>query len=566
MKRNGYVDWGEWQYAKLVLGLLAAAGLSTKWVLAGLEESLGLAGNRAAMSILSISLTSLTMGFLFLAGAFGIWAVRSTQALEGRRRFVQLIDDMDYLSDGIVLVDAEGGIHAMNAAARALTVDVRRAWRHLGEAYRCLSPEDVALLSGGTQVREVERVAGDGPSLRALRFRSQPATGFRILLVSDVTAAKTGRMQERQAGHLQLIGRIARGVSNDFNNILCAISAHASLFSREGGDAESLQEAARTIVEQASRGSRLAGQVIALADLDAPGEPAADLPHHLDRVVDLLRVVLPPGWAFQAGCRGRCLSVPLAGHQLEHVLVHLGLRATEAFDSPGVLSLQIEPGAWSRQGPRDVVIAVQASPAGGDLDRPPEERRTAIEAGGVIESIVRSVVETAGGCLEVFATDRGEHQYVLRLPGRQVLEDAMTARTGLDEEQCRRLADAKILLASPPHSGSSALESRMRNLGLSVQRVADLAVALSLLEGNTPFDAAIIDRQLLGDAADALLAAIGKLRPDLGLVVLAESADPPGSITGGELTVLPYRSPPETVLDALLRARHQVPAASSLAG
>lgn len=567
VKFLGISDRGEWQYAKFVLALLIIAGLSTKWAIAGLERYPELAGNHHLLSILAMTILSLTVGFLFLAGAFGIWAIRSTQAVEGRRRYIQLIDDMDYLSDGIVLVDPEGRIHAMNAAARALTATVHRDYLDLAQAYPCLTADDVDRLVTSSRIREVERVARDGHSLFSLRFRCQPASGFRIILVSDVTAAKTRQMRDSQTGHLHLIGRIARTVSEDFNDILCTISAHAALCGRPSTTLDEARAAAQAITEQAIRGSKLARQIIQLGDSEEQEGPVTELKHHALNAIELLKVVLPPMWSFQVESRGECLPIPLAGNQVEQVFLNLGLHAAEELDHPGQVSILIEPGSWSRQGPRDVVIRIHALPAGMEGSAAETGHLVACEDGSVIESIVRSVIESAQGELEIFSTHQGRHRYVLRIPGLQAMEELATARTGtgLTDDLCRQVAGWHVLLARPNQHGQRDLEGQMRGLGMSVEFASDLVVVLGLLEGPTPFQTAIIDRRLLGDTADALLRAVVKLRPDLGLVVLTDSPDESWRNPRDDIAHLPYHAPPEAVLTAMIRSRELVAARSDSA-
>ncbi|MFH0880883.1 MAG: hypothetical protein V2A34_14300, partial [Lentisphaerota bacterium] len=64
--------------------------------------------------IITIAILALTMGFLFLAGALGLWAIRSTSERESRRRIGRFVDAMDYLSDGLIALDRKGHMTGSN--------------------------------------------------------------------------------------------------------------------------------------------------------------------------------------------------------------------------------------------------------------------------------------------------------------------------------------------------------------------------------------------------------------------------------------------------------------------
>ncbi|MFN2352536.1 MAG: hypothetical protein ABR497_11395, partial [Kiritimatiellia bacterium] len=83
----------------------------------------------------------------------------------------------------------------------------------LPDIFPCITGSDLACLLDLTCPREIERECHCAAGLRTLRFRSQPLSGVRLLLISDVTDMRSQEMRLRQMALLQLVGRIAGGVA-----------------------------------------------------------------------------------------------------------------------------------------------------------------------------------------------------------------------------------------------------------------------------------------------------------------------------------------------------------------
>ena len=111
-------------YAVLLIVLFAISAIAVQQVIAYLESSISISAYRVAV----ISIWTLTLGFMLIAGAFGLWAIQFSAESESRRRIGQLVETIDYMSDGLVALDHRGRITAMNPTARRIAglKDVRR--------------------------------------------------------------------------------------------------------------------------------------------------------------------------------------------------------------------------------------------------------------------------------------------------------------------------------------------------------------------------------------------------------------------------------------------------------
>ncbi|MDP2990123.1 MAG: hypothetical protein Q8O57_06105, partial [Kiritimatiellota bacterium] len=220
-----------WRYAILIIILFAIVAVASMTIISYLQDQITEQTATETIKQLSIAIWALTMGCMFLAGALGLWAIRSTAEIEGRRRIGRFVDTMDYMSDGLMAIDGKGHVRGSNPAARKLvphTLPANKAVM-LRDVFACLTEQDMHQLLDPLQPREIEKGCVYSHGLRTLRFRSQPSEGLMLILISDITTHHSQEIRKRQIAQLQIIGRLAAGVAHDFNNILCAISGHATL-------------------------------------------------------------------------------------------------------------------------------------------------------------------------------------------------------------------------------------------------------------------------------------------------------------------------------------------------
>jgi two-component system, cell cycle sensor histidine kinase and response regulator CckA len=556
---------GMWRYALLIVLLFIIAGLASSETIVSITSLLeeaqsgALVPDETKIRIVMVPILALTMGFLFLAGALGIWAIRSTAIIEGRRRVGRFVDAMDYLSDGLLAVDRSGRVTGINPAARSLAPPDAEGSGSLRDYFPYLSEDDLALLEDATSPQEVECVSREPNRLRALRFRSQPSEDINLILVSDVTRQKADEMRGRQVARLQLIGRIARGVAHDFNNILCAISGHASLLSRQKGDVDSVS--LKAIIKESQRGAALAGQMLDLSRTGVKGSPCATFAEHVEKAAALLRVALSADWQVIADVQGNIPAVPLTDIQVEQVIVNLGLLASDELAKPGVLHIRVrEPVSepLMNTGKNAAVVAL-ISAYGTQPDLPDmmlhSEAQTTAEEAGVIQSVVRSVVEEVGGSVEVIVTPGNHHSFRFSLPPFSASERRMSVMASVPEELRMYLVSWKILLAGSGRKDLQQVEEFLKEIGMTVTRAEDIVSALQHVEADRELNAIVCDRRVLGEEADALLRAIIKLRPRAGLVVLCDSPESMLASLKSDIVFEPLNAAPETILQALLRSR-----------
>jgi signal transduction histidine kinase len=534
---------GIWRYTWQMVALLVIASFAAHSTLSFLEDQI--ANPSADGRILPFGplwvFWAMVIGFMFLLGGLCLWTLQFATESESLRRVGNLVDAMKMIKDALISLDTKGRITGSNPTAAALALVPPRKGIPLRDVFPCLTESDLSLLLDPQEPNEVERLLIKDNASHTLRFRSQPSEGMTLLLVSDVTQMQVREKRRQQLAGWHLIGRIARGVAHDFNNILCVISGHVSLLSRLRSASPDMHESLQAIRQESELGATLAAKLINLSSLAAEGQPTLQPDEHIRQAVKLLAPSLPPGCKIDTQIATDLPPIALSGMQLEQVTLNLGLLVSDAMEKPGCLRITLSrPGGdhlihVGDQYAAVLLVSADSLPAGPTVSvriNPESE-----ENEGLVQSVVQSMLESTGGALHVLKGTDGSRIYRAAIPfgaARRTFD----RKDGLD--QCRNLlTDRRILSAGSPahHLNISPLLSLM---GAQVIRDPDMVSVLGHIETDPHLDILLIEQDLLGPQAEGLLRAIGKLCPHAGIVVLG---DPPSQPLTQPIPQLIFASP-----------------------
>lgn len=536
-----------WSYVVLLLILFALASVSVSQVLVHLYDLLK--DPEREFPSIALLILLVTMGFMFLAGAFGVWNIRFVTEKEAQRRLAQLVDAMDHIQDGMLVVDRSGHIVAMNASAKRISLS-REESGSFASAFAGLSGSAVERLLSGEDTVEVEESISSGSlPQRTLRFRSQPVGNLCVIMVSDVTSINVQRLHTRVKARLQLLGELARGVAYDFDSLLTDISGYTALLARVPRASSEFDEALRAIVRSAERGSSLAEQILALARQGTAGSPTDMVLEHAKSASDDLASILPPEWEVAFSGEGPFEVTALSGLQIEQIILNLGLLVTENRRTHGTVSVALSQSSpESREGFVGVLLVHGATSIHDALQH--TFSNSASAPSGVILSVIRSIVEDANGRLDAALTAEGVPCFRVWLP-KGAITTVTSSPSSLPADQGREIAGWRVLLAC---TNRPELQQRLEELGATVHAVNGIVSALAFLEQEHELDAMVIDHHLLRPETRGLLRAIRKLRPDCGVVVLAESEDAESELPEGMTYASRYLTT-DGILVKLLGAR-----------
>jgi nitrogen-specific signal transduction histidine kinase/CheY-like chemotaxis protein len=533
-----------WRYAALLVLLFAIAAVATHETLGYLEPRIP----EHDFLVTSVLIASLMLGFMLIAGAFGLWTIRFSAEAESTRRIGDIVDRMDYIRDGVLAINRRGVITGLNPTATAwLGRDTCRG-QPLTAAFDTLTEDDRALLLSQSEPCEVERDVRMADRRMSLRFRSQPAHGATLVLVSDITHMMNERVRQRQNAYLQLLGHLARGVANDFNDLLCGMSGHAAIIKRVQSVPQPVIASADNIEAGAERGLRLASRLIELANAGTGVRTRATacLSMHVRDAIALLRDGLDPAWTIEHDIADPLPPVGIAGPQVEQVVHSLGLLAADIGAAKHRLTVVAQRPAASgimAGGPSASAVIVIATVPRESFDEASHVTLQLPGESGVLESVVAAILDEAKGGLDVVRPAYDRVIYRVRLP--HAPDRDAWSQEELPEALAAYMANWHILIAGR----NAALERLAAGLGMAgvaVETVTDIVPALARIERGTDLAAMLLDQELLGTEAESLLRAIVKLCPTAGVLVLCAGHTPAvlaASATANEFLTAPMDAP-----------------------
>ena len=537
------------RYAFLLILLFAIASLATK---ATIDYIVPLVGSRE-LRVITVVVCSLSFGLMLISAAFAVWAIRFSAEAESLRRLGRLVDSMTYIRDGVLALDRQGNITGQNPAARELLGD--GGTQTLSDLCPGLTDSDIHLLIKSSHPEEIECSCGLAGQPHTLRFRSQPSKGVTLLLVSDVTKLADNRTRHRRAAYLQLVGHIAQGVANDFNDLLCGISGHASLIGRSISDTLTVRRSADAITDCANRGVQLAGRLLELSQPPQGERPGTTHPATgVDAAIDGLAADLPPAWSINRNVADGIPPTSLTITQVEHIVRSLGLLATEAYGKENQLSIELclpsESGLYHVE--QDAAGVVIVAPTNLDAVDPTALETQPTGTSGLLESVVASMLQQVGGELDSKCTPDGIPVYRVCLPHANTddLDDqAEELPIGLEAY----IAGWRVLLCRGTDA-SPQLPRYLRSATVTVETTESIVDTLSRIESGKDLAAIFINREILGEESDGLLRAIIKLCPQAGLVVQDGEETAEHHLTS-DLVVVPKEVTPAQALRAMIEAR-----------
>ncbi len=172
---------------------------------------------------------------------------------------------------------------------------------------------------------------------------------------------------------------------------------------------------------------------------------------------------------------------------------------------------------------------------------------------GIIQSVLKALLEEAGGRFDMLGTPSGKHLYRMVFPRAAGSGAEVGAWAGIAEDVRSRIAGWRVLLGFARREDALRPARLCEDVGMTVEIAGDIVGVLQHVEADRGLKVIVVERDLLGEEGDALLRAIRKLRPRTGLVVLDNRASLPADMTADMVFELPSVRP-DGLLDAMIRA------------
>jgi hypothetical protein len=199
------------------------------------------------------------------------------------------------------------------------------------------------------------------------------------------------------------------------------------------------------------------------------------------------------------------------------------------------------------------IVLVSARPTQAAAE--PAAVREAGREPGAILSVMRPLVEGAGGALHALVGADGLPIYRLALPRSAVPRAARPSAAALAAADLARYVASWTVVLAAPETKHKPLQDALQQYGARVRRVTDIASVLAYIEEERPPDAMILDDYVLLHEPRAVLLALIKLCPSAATVVLAPVSSGAARGVAGEAVFLPPTSEPGEVVLAMVEAR-----------
>jgi PAS domain S-box-containing protein len=350
---------------------------------------------------------------------------------QSESRYRSLIHDAAY---GIFLTNAAGTILEANPAlARMLGYASVDELKSVGLSAIYKSRQDLELLiersgrgSDASKTTDVIWLRRDGTEIIVhLSARSVTGADGTVSfegIAEDITEKHALEEQLRRAQKMEAVGRLARGVAHDFNNVLAAILGTADLLRLRLASDDPSAEDAEEIRKAAERGADLTRQLLAFSRSQMLDPQLLDLNVVVPALQSMLQRLVGSLAAIEVRTADRPATVRVERGQLEQVLLNLVVNARDAMPPAGgridicVSVVDLDPtGVLPYPGipaGRYVRLAVADTGVGIDPDlqdhifEPFFTTKGPSKGTGLGLSIVYSIARDAGGSV-TFATTPG---------------------------------------------------------------------------------------------------------------------------------------------------------------
>ena len=164
--------------------------------------------------------------------------------------------------------------------------------------------------------------------------------------VSDRHLAEEAKKRlEDQLRHSQkweIIGNLAGGIANEFNNMLTPILGFASLAMEEVAEDTKIYKRLEHILTAANRSKELAEQLLSFSRQSEPLRQPVRLQSVVDEALKLIRPSLPPSIEVRRSISPDCPAIDADPDQMRQVLMNLCTYAADAMPEGGVLGVILQ--------------------------------------------------------------------------------------------------------------------------------------------------------------------------------------------------------------------------------
>ncbi|MCK5305314.1 MAG: hypothetical protein KAJ72_08685, partial [Candidatus Heimdallarchaeota archaeon] len=164
-------------------------------------------------------------------------------------------------------------------------------------------------------------------------------SGDSILVIHDITSQNKIRERVQTQEKLASIGKLARGISHDFKNIIWTISGAAELIETQSKD-ESLKNLGNMILEQSAKGTELINQILDFSGQSKVQDEVLNVKPVIEETVRLASSSLPLNISIDTTIDD--FKIRINKIQLQQILLNLIVNSKDALKQGGKIQISTQ--------------------------------------------------------------------------------------------------------------------------------------------------------------------------------------------------------------------------------
>src|SRR3954451_14388297 len=176
-----------------------------------------------------------------------------------------------------------------------------------------------------------------------------------VVTVQDLTELKRAEERLRRAQRLEAVGRLARGVAHEVDNMMTIILGFSDLLARSGAVPVERHRDIEEIRRAATRGGKITQQLLAFSRQQILQPSDLQLNDVVQELVPVLKLLLPANIELQTSLAPLGPLVRADRAQLDQVIINLAFNARDAMPGGGTLRLLTESRRLEEQDGRQLI-------------------------------------------------------------------------------------------------------------------------------------------------------------------------------------------------------------------